>query len=360
MSLAIGIVGLPNVGKSTLFKALTKQQIEVANYPFATIDPNVGVVAVPDERLDQLAQLNQSEKIIPTTIEFVDIAGLVKGASQGEGLGNQFLANIREVDAIAHVVRCFEDDNITHVEERVNPLEDIDIIETELLLADLETVSKMHSRAEKMAKSQKPDEIHRESGLKKIKTALEQGQPARSVTLTEKEHEVLHDLQLITVKPILYVGNISEDNLVTSQDELQAQWKLPAPAIYISMKLEAELSEMSAEEAQAMLKEFGQEHSGLDKLITAGYSLLDLITYITTGPKETRAWTIKQGTKAPQAAGAIHSDFERGFIAADTIQWSTLLESGSWSKAREFGHIRSEGKEYVVQDGDVMEFKYNV
>lgn len=360
MSLSIGIVGLPNVGKSTLFKSLTKKEIEIANYPFATINPNVGVVHVPDTRLDALARFSSSERILPTTIEFVDIAGLVKGASKGEGLGNQFLSTIREVDAIAHVVRCFEDSTITHVEQRIDPASDIETIDTELILADLETITKIHARAEKDAKDNTKTHTVRLRAVTALKTALEEGKRAQTVTLDNEERSSINDIQLLTQKSTMFVGNISEHDATLTENELEKKWPLPQPHIYISMKIEAELVELEPHEAKTMMEELHMKQAGLDALITGCYTLLNLITFITTGVKETRAWTIRRGACAPEAAGKIHSDFERGFIAAEVIPWDELLQYSSIVEAREHGKIRTEGKEYVMDDGDVVEFKYSV
>jgi GTP-binding protein YchF len=347
---SIGIVGLPNVGKSTLFNAITKSKVEAANYPFATIDPNVGVVAVPDERLAQLAALESSEKVVPTTIEFVDIAGLVAGAHKGEGLGNQFLAKIREVDAILEVVRHFEDKDIIHVDGSVNPKRDIDTISTELGLADLQTSEKMLETAKKDAKSGNRDALLKVIVLEKIHTLLAAGEMASAAVLTDEEKKVAAGLQLLTSKPILYVANVAEDKVATFSD---------AEFIPVSAKVESELVELSDLERDEFLKELGMQESGLDKIIRAAYKTLGLITFITAGPKESKAWTCVAGTKAPQAAGIIHTDFEKGFIRAEVIQWNKLLEAGGYPQARDKGWLRVEGKEYTIKDGDVVHFRVN-
>jgi hypothetical protein len=349
MSFSIGIVGLPNVGKSTLFKALTKKQVDAANYPFCTIDPNVGVVAVSDERLEKLAQVSNSEKIIPTTIEFVDIAGLVKDAHKGEGLGNKFLANIREVDAIAQVVRKFSDKNVVHVSGEVNPDSDKETINLELIFADLQTVEKRQSSLTRLTHGQDKEALKALAVIDKIKTALDAGKLAISVDLKPEEEIYIKDLNLLTRKPMLYVLNVDEDKVYQESDYIP-----------ISAKIEAELSELSDEEAKQYLKDLGMEQSGLDKLITASYKLLDLITFLTSGPKETKAWTIKRGTKAPQAAGVIHTDFEKGFIRAEIINWQDFVKAGGETAAKEQGLIRTEGKDYETKDGDVCHFRFNV
>lgn len=362
----LGIVGLPNVGKSTLFNALTKAGAEAANYPFATIEPNIGVVAVPDERLEVLSKINNSERILPATIEFFDIAGLVKGASKGEGLGNQFLANIREVDSIVQVVRCFEDSNIIHVDGSVNPLRDIENINLELIFSDLDLVEKRLSRVEKQAKADKSLALEAEV-LKKIKEVLEQGKAARSLDLSEEENKILKSYQLLSSKPIIYVANVSEDDIADDgasnkmvADVKEYAAKEGSDVVVISCEIESQIQTLDDDEKELFLEELGLKSSGLDKLIRASYSLLGLISYLTSGPMETRAWTIKKGTKAPQAAGKIHTDFERGFIRAETVSYDDLVKSGSMNAAKEHGLVRSEGKDYVVQDGDVILFRFNV
>jgi hypothetical protein len=344
MSFRIGIVGLPNVGKSTLFKALTKNPVDIANYPFCTIEPNVGIVKVPDVRLEKLAKMSKSAKIVPTIVEFVDIAGLVAGAAQGEGLGNKFLAHIREVDAIAQVVRVFENKDITHVHEKIDPQNDIEVINTELILADLETVQKRIAKLEKEARGQNKEAIKTLEIIKNIKNILDDGKLARELKILEEDFELVRDLQLLTWKPMLFVLNTSEKN----NREL-GSW---VDTVAIDIKIEEELSQMSPKEAA----ELGMK-SNLDQLILKSYEILNLITFLTTGEDETRAWTVKYGSTAPIAGRAIHSDFEEKFIRADVINWEKLLEAGSWSKARELGTLRTEGKEYIVQDGDVIEFK---
>ncbi|BDH63802.1 ribosome-binding ATPase YchF [Lysinibacillus sp. PLM2] len=366
MSLTAGIVGLPNVGKSTLFNAITKAGALAANYPFATIDPNVGVVEVPDARLAKLTELVVPKKTVPTAFEFTDIAGIVKGASKGEGLGNKFLSHIREVDAICQVVRCFEDENITHVSGSVNPIDDIEVINLELILADMESVEKRLQRVSKMAKQKDKDALIEEPVLTKIKEALENEKPARSVDLSEDELKVVKGLHLLTIKPMLYVANVSEDEVADAENnEYVKQVKEYAAnegarVITVCAKIEEEISELDDEEKTMFLQELGIEESGLDQLIKASYDLLGLATYFTAGVQEVRAWTFRKGMKAPQCAGIIHTDFERGFIRAETVAYDDLVEAGSMAAAKEAGKVRLEGKEYIVQDGDVMLFRFNV
>lgn len=357
---------MPNVGKSTLFNAITKAGVEAANYPFATIDPNVGVVEVPDKRLDKLTELVKPKKTVPTTFEFTDIAGIVKGASKGEGLGNKFLANIRQVDAICHVVRCFEDSNITHVSGKVSPLDDIETINLELILADLESVDKRYTRVSKIARTKDKDAMAELEILEKIKTTLEAGKSARTIEFTPEEEPLVKSLFLLTTKPVLYVANISEDEIGTEDENEYVKQVRDfaasegAEVVTISARIEEEVAELDDEEKQIFLEELGIEQSGLDQLIQKAYTLLGLGTYFTAGEKEVRAWTFKLGMKAPQAAGVIHSDFERGFIRAETVSYDDLVQYGSMQAAKEAGRVRSEGKDYVVQDGDVMLFRFNV
>jgi len=356
MSFSIGIVGLPNVGKSTLFKALTKKPVDIQNYPFCTIDPNVGVVTVPDERVDKLAAFSRSKKIVSTVIEFVDIAGLVKGASAGEGLGNQFLSHIREVKAIAHVVRVFEDENITHVEKRIDPVSDLEIINAELIFADLATVTKRLEKTARDAKAGIKEAVIQKTALEKIKAALDTGKLASTVSLTEQEAPLWRELNLLTQKPMLFVLNRKSGSKNTDVKNYFEQNKLPF--VELDAAIELEMNELSPEERQEYKKEFGlSESSGLDELIKKSYEILGLITYLTTGEDETRAWTISKGIKAPEAAAAIHTDFEKKFIRAEVINWEDLLNAGSYAVAREKGILRTEGKVYVVKDGDVIEFK---
>lgn len=362
MSLNIGIVGLPNAGKSTLFNALTAAGVPAENFPFCTKDPNTGVVYVPDPRLDKLTAIVKPDKVTPTMVEFVDIAGLVKNASQGEGLGNKFLSHIREVDAIAHVVRCFEDPDIVHVYGRVDPKEDIEIIDTELVLADLETVAKGLGKEERLAKTGAKELVKRVDLLKKIKAQLEKGKGARHLLLTEEEKLILKELNLLTAKPILYVANVAEgvetNPLVEKVQTIAEQEK--SEVVVLCSKLEAELSQLGAGEREEFLKELGLKEPGLNRLIRVGYQLLNLITFFTAGPKETRAWTITKGTKAPQAAGKIHSDFEKGFIRAEVMAYEDLVKYRSEAAVKSAGKYRSEGKEYIFQDGDVVLFRFNV
>ena len=365
MGLKCGIVGLPNVGKSTLFNALTSAKALAANYPFATKDPNVGMITVPDTRLDHLAELVNPQKVLPTTIEIVDIAGLIKGASQGEGLGNQFLANIREVDAIVHVVRCFDNDNVIHVDGSVDPIRDKEIIDTELLLKDLDTVEKRLEKLKKQAKSNEKEALKAVVVAEKIKTHLESGQSARKLKVETDEQELFDSLLLLTAKPVLYVCNVDEDavlegNEYTTKFE-EAVTGENAQVILISAGIEADIAELeSKEERLEFLEEMGLTEPGVNKVIQACYRLLNLITYFTAGEKEVRAWTIVEGTKAPQAAGVIHSDFEKGFIRAEVIKYNDYVALGSEQAVKEAGKMHVEGKEYVVGDGDVMHFRFNV
>jgi ribosome-binding ATPase len=366
MALKAGIVGLPNVGKSTLFNAITQAGAESANYPFCTIDPNVGVVEVPDERLQKLAEIVTPNRIVPTAFEFVDIAGLVKGASKGEGLGNKFLAHIREVDAIVHVVRCFQDENITHVSGKVDPLNDIETINLELILADVETVEKRLERSRKNLKGGDKKVALEVEMLERIKEALYNDQPARSVELTDEERLMVRDFHLITMKPVLYAANVSEGEAANADGNPYVQQvrefgaKEGAEVVPISAKVESEIAELEGEDKAMFLEELGLSESGLDRLIRGAYKLLGLYTYFTAGVQEVRAWTIRKGMKAPQAAGVIHSDFERGFIRAEVVGYEDLTVNGSMNAAKEKGLLRLEGKEYVVQDGDVMHFRFNV
>lgn len=360
----IGIVGLPNVGKSTLFNAITNAGAECANYPFCTIEPNVGVVPVPDERLDNLAKMYNPQKVTHAVIEFVDIAGLVKGASKGEGLGNKFLSHIRETDAICQVVRCFEDSNIIHVDGSINPVRDIETINLELVFADLETVEKRIDRASKLIKGDKKYQLEFDT-WKKVRDALQNGKPARSLEYTDEELEIVKDGFLLTMKPILYVANVSEDQLLDENDanvnsvkEYAKQDK--AEVIKLCVKIEEELSSLDGNDKKEMLEALGLEESGLDKVIKASYDLLGLMSFLTAGEPEVRAWTIKKGTKAPQAAGKIHSDIERGFIRVEIVSYDDLMREGSMTAAKEKGLVRSEGKEYIMQDGDIVLFKFNV
>lgn len=363
MALKCGIVGLPNVGKSTLFNCLTKAQVSAENYPFCTIEPNVGVVAVPDPRLEKIAKIINPQKILPTTVEFVDIAGLVKGAAQGEGLGNKFLSHIRETDAIAHVVRCFEDDNVIHVANKISPLQDIEVINTELALADLETVDRAILRTQKAAKSGDKTAIIEMNLLERIKKQLDLGKPARALSFSKEEKPLLDNFHLLTLKPTLYVANVAENGFTNNPflDEVKKIAESEnAQMVVICASIEAQLSDLSDEEKKMFLEELKLEEPGLDRLIHAAYKLLGLETYFTAGEKEVRAWTIHIGTTAPQAAGVIHTDFEKGFIRAEVISYDDFIRYKGEHGAKEAGRWRLEGKEYLVQDGDIMHFRFNV
>ncbi len=366
MALAVGIVGLPNVGKSTLFNALSDAGAESANYPFCTIEPNVGVVPVPDERLDALVRVTGTKSVVPTAIEFLDIAGLVKGASQGEGLGNQFLSHIRGVDAVLHVVRCFEDDNVVHVSGKVSPLDDVEIIQTELLLRDLQSVEQRLERARKYSKSGDKLEKRALVVCEKLLAEMEQGTPVRMIELEEDDRPIVDDLFLLTDKPTMYAANVSEAQLEAGLEDDRVKPLAEhaasegAEIVVISAAIEAEIAALDAEERTEFLEGIGLKEPGLYRLIRQAYTLLDLITFFTAGEKECRAWTITRGTKAPQAAGKIHTDFERGFIRAETVHWKTLVDLGSEAAVKAKGLMRVEGKDYVVQDGDVMHFRFNV
>ena len=361
----IGIVGLPNVGKSTLFNSITKAGAESANYPFCTIEPNVGIVAVPDERLEKLTKMYNAKKTTPAVVEFVDIAGLVKGASKGEGLGNKFLSHIRETDAICEVVRCFEDSNVVHVDGSVDPIRDIETINLELIFADIETIDKRLEKAKKMLKADKKYQAEIDL-LEKVKLALENGMPARQLDYNEDEKEILKETFLLTTKPIIYIANVSEEQLSDSENDVNVKKvkeyaeKEKAEVIPLCVKIEEELSTLDDDDKKEMLEALGLEESGLDRLIKKSYDLLGLMSFLTAGEPEVRAWTIKKGTKAPKAAGKIHSDIERGFIKAEVISYDDLMKEGSMVQAKEKGLVRQEGKDYIMQEGDIVLFKFNV
>lgn len=361
----LGVVGLPNVGKSTLFNAITQAGAEIANYPFCTIEPNVGVVAVPDERLDKLAALYDSKKITPTYLRFVDIAGLVKGASHGEGLGNKFLSHIREVDAIVHVVRCFEDSNITHVSDKIDPVSDMETINMELIFADIDAVNAKMGRAQSMAKTGDKKYKAELAELEAILAHLEQGKPVRTMEFDEEQQKYVDDLFLLTAKPVIYAANIAETDLGKAENDLVKAVEAKAAeenaeVLVICAKVEEELSGLEPDEKGMFLESYGIAESGLNRLVKKCYKLLHLISFLTAGEKETRAWTITEGTKAPQAAGKIHTDFEKGFIRAEIVPYETMIEMGGYNQAKEHGKVRSEGKDYVMKDGDVVLFRFNV
>lgn len=366
MALSVGIVGLPNVGKSTLFNALSDAGAESANYPFCTIEPNVGVVPVPDKRQDQLVKVIEPDSVVPTAVEFLDIAGLVKGASQGEGLGNQFLSHIRMVDAICHVVRCFEDDNVVHVDGKVDPASDIEVIDTELLLRDIQSLEQRRDKARKQQKGGDPEEKLAFTTCEKVLAAAEDGTPVRAIELTDDEREVLAPLALLTAKPVLFVANVAEDRVADDTaapgvDKVLACAKARgAEVAVISASIEAEIAALDAADQKEFLAEVGLKEPGLHQVIHRAYSLLDLVTFFTAGKQEVRAWTVRRGSKAPQAAGRIHTDFERGFIKAEVMRWEDLVELGSEVAVKAKGQLRIEGKEYVVKDGDVIHFRFNV